>query len=281
MISTGQIRIAEAQNKPKPVHPQEQKPALQHAPLPAQQVAPQAAYRRAQVDSSGLRPADLLVIQRTVGNRQVQRMMARRVDSANVQQQHALAEEKPGIKVQTKLTAGAPDDVYEQEADRVAGQVMTMPDAATQRPINVSYRLPRSVSDQAVARLVQRFPVYRGGPHEAVNYVPRIPQDMSGPKRGLSTFEKIADIPPKYRPAQQIETDSLAAADLEAIRNGGGKNSHVSIVPTNDLPPPAPAASTKKSKPKATYPKLTEWATVGATHGYTIAVMNARTGEVK
>ena len=36
--------------------------------------------------------------------------------------------------MQTKLTVGAPKDVYEQEADRVAGQVMTMPDAATQRP---------------------------------------------------------------------------------------------------------------------------------------------------
>ena len=40
----------------------------------------------------------------------------------------------PRRTVQTKLTAGAPEDVYEQEADRVAGQVMTLPEAATQRP---------------------------------------------------------------------------------------------------------------------------------------------------
>ena len=39
--------------------------------------APRAAYRRAQVNGNGLTAADLLVIQRTVGNRQLQRMLAR------------------------------------------------------------------------------------------------------------------------------------------------------------------------------------------------------------
>lgn len=37
-------------------------------------------------------------------------------------------------EIQTKLTVGAPNDVYEQEADRVADQVMSIPDA-TQQPI--------------------------------------------------------------------------------------------------------------------------------------------------
>jgi len=37
--------------------------------------------------------------------------------------------------VQPKLTVGAPNDQYEQEADRVADQVMGMPDSATQQPI--------------------------------------------------------------------------------------------------------------------------------------------------
>jgi hypothetical protein len=37
--------------------------------------------------------------------------------------------------VQPKLTVGAPGDRYEQEADRVADQVMSMPDAATPSPI--------------------------------------------------------------------------------------------------------------------------------------------------
>ena len=100
----------ETQKNNEPARQQEREPAQHHEPGTLQLVAPQAAYRRALVNRNGLTAADLLTLQHTVGNRQVQRMVARRVDSANVQQQHALAEEKPGITVQTKLTAGAPDD---------------------------------------------------------------------------------------------------------------------------------------------------------------------------
>ena len=37
--------------------------------------------------------------------------------------------------IQAKLTVGAPNDQYEQEADRVADHVMSMPDSAVQQPI--------------------------------------------------------------------------------------------------------------------------------------------------
>lgn len=37
---------------------------------------------------------------------------------------------KTGARIQTKLTVNAPGDVYEQEADRVADQVMRMPGPA-------------------------------------------------------------------------------------------------------------------------------------------------------
>jgi hypothetical protein len=60
----------------------------------------------------------------------VQRMVA----EASDEQQDETAEEDAATTVQTKRTAGAPDGVRTQEADRVAGQVMTMPEAATQRP---------------------------------------------------------------------------------------------------------------------------------------------------
>ena len=37
-----------------------------------------------------------------------------------------------GPRLQTKLTVGAPDDVYEQEADRVADEMMRMPEPQLQ-----------------------------------------------------------------------------------------------------------------------------------------------------
>jgi len=51
----------------------------------------------------------LTVLQNTIGNRAVQRLF------------------KSGF-LQAKLSIGQPDDIYEQEADRVADEVMRMPD---------------------------------------------------------------------------------------------------------------------------------------------------------
>jgi hypothetical protein len=127
MISKRQTRSTKVQQKAESLRPPEQTPIQQQEQGPEQAVAPQAAYRRAQLNNNGLMTADLLTLQRTVGNRQVQRILAQNTDGANGQQQGVPAEEKPGIKVQTKLTVGAPDDLYAQEADRVAQQVMRMP----------------------------------------------------------------------------------------------------------------------------------------------------------
>jgi hypothetical protein len=252
---------------------------------PTQLAAPQAAFQRAQGYPDGLRPADLLTLQRTVGNRMVQRATAQRAVSMKTQAPAKTAQLQDPPEEQ-ELLQGKFAPVRRKEPEQ--GELQTKKSSSTPThsdPAHVSYPLPRSVGSQAVARLVQRFSVYRGGPHEAANYV----RDMSGPKRGLSTFEIIADIPANYRPAQQIETDNLGA-DLETVRNGGGNNSHVSIVPTNDRmqqpnnpPQPPPAASTKKKKPpqpKPTYEKLTAWAQGGVAHPYTTAVMNARNGEM-
>jgi hypothetical protein len=65
--------------------------------------------------SSSGSPADrILQIQRTAGNQAVQRLIKSRV-------------------LQAKLKIGNPNDIYEQEADRVAEQVMRMPNPALQR----------------------------------------------------------------------------------------------------------------------------------------------------
>jgi hypothetical protein len=57
--------------------------------------------------------ACILALQKSYGNQNVQRLF------------------KAGT-IQAKLTVSSPDDVYEQEADRVADHVMRMPDPALQ-----------------------------------------------------------------------------------------------------------------------------------------------------
>jgi hypothetical protein len=63
-----------------------------------------------ELDLARAMPADVFALQQKVGNRAVQRL------------------------IQTKLAVGPAGDQYEQEADRVAGQVMTMPAPAHIQP---------------------------------------------------------------------------------------------------------------------------------------------------
>ena len=97
--------MAKAQEKSEPVRPLERTSVRPPVRGPVQPVAPQAAYRRAKVSRTGLTPADLRALQRTVGNRMVQRMLRQRVDNANNSQQRSLTEEYLGIRlIQRKLS---------------------------------------------------------------------------------------------------------------------------------------------------------------------------------
>jgi len=73
--------------------------------------------------------------------------------------------------IQTKLTVGAPGDIYEQEADRVAAQVMSMPVAAAappqvqrfgeeHNPIGMYSSLARSITPVVQRRVDQQVQMY-------------------------------------------------------------------------------------------------------------------------
>jgi len=72
-------------------------------PVAQVQQADLGILQRAVADPRVARPSDILALQRTVGNRAVSRL------------------------IQTKLTVGPANDHYEQEADRMAEQVLSMP----------------------------------------------------------------------------------------------------------------------------------------------------------
>lgn len=64
----------------------------------------------------------IMFLQRTIGNQAVQRLL--KGTGFRVQ--------RAGVRIQPKLKIGLPNDVYEQEADRVADTVMRMPEPAIQ-----------------------------------------------------------------------------------------------------------------------------------------------------
>ena len=72
-MTHARIRANEAQKNGEPVRPPGHKSVRQHLSRTMQQAAPDAPYRHTQVNRIGLRPADFLTLQRTVGNRMVQR----------------------------------------------------------------------------------------------------------------------------------------------------------------------------------------------------------------
>ncbi|HEY9755042.1 MAG TPA: hypothetical protein V6C97_07775 [Oculatellaceae cyanobacterium] len=57
--------------------------------------------------------------------------------------------------IQTKLTINQPGDEYEQEADRVAEQVMRMPDPAS-APQSSVHSQPERLSIQSITRYPER-----------------------------------------------------------------------------------------------------------------------------
>jgi hypothetical protein len=93
----------------------------------------------ASLNLDNLQPADILALQRTIGNSATTRL------------------------IQTKLTVGPAGDQYEQEADRVAAQVMTMPAPAETQP--ALQRAPEEEEElqmkplaASITPLVQRAP---------------------------------------------------------------------------------------------------------------------------
>lgn len=108
-MSKSQTRVFKAQKKVGPLRPPEQKPVGQYEQVPMQVVAPQVAYRRAQLNPNGLRPAGLLALQRTIGNRQVQRILARRINATG-QQLRGFTAQKTGREVKTTQMADALND---------------------------------------------------------------------------------------------------------------------------------------------------------------------------
>jgi hypothetical protein len=90
--------------------PREINPAFR---LGLQHRAPSAIIQRAALSPESIRPAEIMRLQQTLGNRAVGTLLNRPVSSRPV--------------IQAKLTVNAPGDEYEQEADRVAEAVMRRP----------------------------------------------------------------------------------------------------------------------------------------------------------
>jgi hypothetical protein len=87
----------------------------------------------------------------------VEETVQRSIDGAPPEAPSDPAEDPEDNPIQTKLTVGQPNDRYEQEADRVAEQVMSMPDTAAQRTVEDAEETEIQAKPIAgITRFVQR-----------------------------------------------------------------------------------------------------------------------------
>jgi len=194
------------QPEPELIRRQEQGPA--HA------VAPQDAYRRAQLNRNGLRPADLLALQRAVGNRGVQRMVAQRqqlrgIIGGAVQLQGGLEDEEP---LQSPL-ATAQRQTAEEEEEPLQGRFET-----AQRQGAEDEELQMKAAPTAPAQLEAKSP-----PSPNRTGLP------DGLKTGIESLSGMAmdHVQVHYNSAQPAQLNALAYAQGSDIHLAPGQEQHL------------------------------------------------------
>jgi hypothetical protein len=121
------------------------KPTVPDRSATVEHTHPAAIIQRVGVEPRSLTSRDVLQLQRTIGNRAVQRLLlaqmmnvegdapATDVAGAGHDFSRPAVHTDVPVKAQAKLTVNTPGDRYEQEADRAAEQVMRTPEPQLQR----------------------------------------------------------------------------------------------------------------------------------------------------
>ena len=120
-----------------------------HAQKPSQSpdpTAPHLAGKRPNPQTAGHVVHPIMALQRAIGDQESERSLPGNAEAVAVDSDPSEAApfghdfsripvfSKTPVRIQTKLTVNAPGDIYEQEADRVAEEVMSMSDSVTQLP---------------------------------------------------------------------------------------------------------------------------------------------------
>jgi len=134
------------------------KPSPKEPESLTQQSPDSTAIQRARLGDPSLTPSDVTALQGTIGNRAIGRLLKRSLPT-----------------VQPKLTVNAPGDQFEQEADRVAEEVLNMPvadeavafgDQEPSGPPTANNIQAKPLAD-SITPLVQRREVKEASPSQA------------------------------------------------------------------------------------------------------------------
>ncbi|MCF6155911.1 MAG: DUF4157 domain-containing protein [Candidatus Brocadia sp.] len=153
--------------------------------------------RKVAVSSSVNSPVDqIFFLQRTIGNQAVQRLL-----------------KGVGGHIQAKLKIGPPNDIYEQEADRVAEQVMRMPEKQ-----HIAYSPLRSLAYGHSCSAIGNKPY-------AISYTPYATSIQTKPgwpfSKGPACGEEETLLQTKGVSGNTPEVTPSAESQINSIRSGG------------------------------------------------------------
>jgi len=222
------MRVYAARATEDPSRSKLSKPGVNRLSSTARQSLGTVERKLPSTDVRVLEPNQLLHLQRTIGNHRVGELLGRAYGMASPVGSSVHPEQEPvlprlrakhrlsqipsfasaPVGLRAKLTVGPPGDRYEQEADRVADQVMRMPDPHAHRKTPGHAPLERSDLDGAAG----------SGP---------IQRSDSG--RRLDEDERLqAEAQPGATPTVSGETASASSRFGGAVarcRNGAGRSS--------------------------------------------------------
>jgi hypothetical protein len=168
------------------------KPEEKH-PVTQEISTPITNLQRAVADPVAARPPEVLALQRKYGNEAVQRLL---IDH----------------NLQAKLTVGAANDSYEQEADHVAAQVMSAPDVQRQPEEEELQTKPLAAT---ITPLIQRQPI----PEEEEEPL----QGKFIQRQGIPEEEEEEPLQGKFTPSRETFAPGTDfESRLAAMRAGGG-----------------------------------------------------------
>ena len=151
-------------------------------------------------------PADhILFLQRTIGNQAVQRLL------------------KSGV-IQAKLKIGQPNDIYEQEAYRVADEVMRMPEPQVQRqvePEEEEENLQAKPLVNQITPLVQKQLEPEEEEEEPLQAKPLA--DQITPLVQRQVEEEEEELQAKVVSGQTTEVNPNLESRINVLRGGGGQ----------------------------------------------------------
>lgn len=173
-----------------------------------------------------------MCLQRTIGNQAVQRLLKANIEeleagsdvTSSTRFVHDFSQiplyAKARGKIQPKLTVGTPEDIYERDANRIAEQVMRMPEPQQQHTCACSVGCPKckNAGQSPGQTLLQTKPTQTNNSAEAAA-PPIVDEVLSQP--GYPLDASIRDfIEPRFGvdfSQVQLHTDSLAAKSAKAV----------------------------------------------------------------